>query len=377
MNCPTKDGCCTSGGAEQRLLVATVLICVLTVAGPVAAQQSVSPSAGSNSDDTPALLVLLVATDSAGKAREQRFMAELELALEGVRLVGVDPGMSEFASTPLAAQIVSVRELLDRHRGVAATWLNSVSADLILLHMVVLSSGRALVRLVEGNPQRTGFAVDLAMAARELLGTAFLFNSVQAAQKPLARVVEAVREKAAPEGSHVRHSPWSVVGRADVSGGLAGFKGPSLQIGGALAVERRLFANFRGRMLLQAQGGPLDGSSRLEIRSLAVAPGVGASYMWKFGSILLGPALDLWATWTNRWVQATPSSTQGFALWSFRADIGPELRVPIGKEVSLLGGASIGATPLRQTLTLQSTDKTVYASPFLSWQAVIGFVLQL
>lgn len=357
------------------LLTVSTLV-LLTVSTPARAQGAAGGQADSPSTSSP-LLVLLVATDAPSKAREQRFIAELTLALDGVQVLGVDPGMPAFAEKPLAAQIVSVRDLLDRNHGVAATWLNTVSPELVLLHMVVLSSGRALVRLVEGNPQRHGFVTDLAMAARELLGTAFLFKPVPAEQARLARVVEKVREGAAPVREVLRPPRWTVMGRGVVTGGLAGFEGPSIQVGGGLAIERRLWQGLRGRVPLQAQGGPLGGDRTREIRSVVVSPGIGASYLWELGPVLLGPAVDLSATWTNLWVQATATSTQGFSLWSFRADVGPELRVPVGGNVSGFGSVSLGFSPLRKVLTLQSSGATIYASPFVSWQAAVGVVLDL
>jgi hypothetical protein len=348
---------------------------ILSASRPAVGKQPAKTESVASREVEP-VLVLLVAADALGKAREQRFISELELALDGIRVLGIDPGMPAFAEKPLAVQILIVRELLDRHHGVAATWLNMVSHDLILLNMVVLSSSRALVRLVEGNPQYSGFTVDLAMATRELLGTAFLFKPVPVGQETLASVVEKVREAAAPTRQAVRSARWTVIGRGAISGGLAGFVGPSLHSGGNLVIERRLWQGLRSRVLLQAQVGPFGAPAR-EVESMMVNMGLGLGYLWALGPVLFGPAANLSACWTQLWVKATATSTQGFSYWAFRADMGPEIRLPLMRDVTLVGSVSVGLSLPRKVLNLRSTGATYYASPFVVWQGMVGFALDL
>jgi len=319
---------------------------------------------------------LSTATTPQSDATEQRYVAELRLALEGVEVrTVVVPGTADFSGRPLSEQIEIVRGALESDRGLAATWLTSVSGELVLVHMVVLTSGRVLVRMIEGNPTRPGFATDLAMASRELLGTAYLFTPPPP-EAAVTRVVETVRETAAP--ARMGSRDWSLMMRARAGGGVAGFAGPSILIGGELGVERHLVKGLGARLFVDARGGPLDsGSPMPPVQAVFVSPGLGATYLWRFGPLRLGPAIDLRATWTTLQVQSTPTATQTFSLWSFRADVGPELRVTLGDRVELLASVALGVSPLRKTLTLESTGETLLATPFLAWDASLGVVVEL
>jgi hypothetical protein len=353
------------------LLAALAILFTLLLSSAAAAEAPAAPPAR-------ALIVLSTATTPASHAIENQYVAELRLALEGVEVRGVAPGTPGFEARPLSEQIELVRALLERDRGLAATWLNPVSSELVLVHMVVLTSGRVLVRMIEGNPTRPGFATDLAMASRELLGTAYLFTPPPP-EAPLVQVVETVRDLAASDGparSAIRD--WSLVVRARAGGGLAGFDGPSILVGGELGVERRVIEGLSARLFVDARGGPLDSGSPLHpVQTVFVSPGLGASYLWGFGPLRLGPALDLRATWTTLQVQSTPTATQTFSLWSFRADVGPELRVALGDRVELLASGALAVTPLRKLLTLESTGETLIATPFLGWDSSLGVAVQL
>ena len=113
------------------------------------------------------------------------------------------------------------------------------------------------------------------------------------------------------------------------------------------------------------------------MQTVFVSPGLGAAYLWHFGPVRLGPALDLRATWTTLQVQSTPTATQTFSLWSFRTDVGPEVRVALGDRIDLLASAALAVSPLRKVLTLQSTGDTLIATPFVGWDASVGVAVHL
>lgn len=330
-----------------------------------------------------AVLVLATAQSPVAKTRENGFVAELRLALDGVRVLRVQPSSDNFAGKPLGEQVDLVREELQRTDGLAATWLHSVSADLVLVHMVVLSSGRVLVRLIEGNPQRQGFAVDLAMASRELLGAAFLFDPKPPVERPVARVVDSVRERAA----RVERAPpaWALMTLVRAGGGLAGFTGDSLLLGGKVVAERGLGDALKARALLELRGGPFTptGSSH-DVRTAEAALGLGVAYLWSAGSagsvgsagfLRCGPVLELTPTWTSQRVQSTPERTQTFSLWSVRAEVGPEARVRLGELAELVAAGSVGFAPRRKVLVLASDGTTLTATPTLAWGGSLGLAV--
>lgn len=331
--------------------------------------RATSDGASAESDADPGRALLVLATGAT--AMEADYVAELRIALEGVEVRAVEPGNTGFGGSPLPAQLEVVRGLLEGERGLAATWLSPVSSELVLVHMVVLTSGRVLVRMIEGNPTRPGFATDLAMASRELLGTAFLF-----AEDPpdvtVERMVDEVRQRVSPPPDE---PGWALVLRARAGGGLAGFEGPSVLVGGELGVERRLVEGLGVRLWIDARGGPMDaGDPARTVRIVFVSPGLGAAYLFDAvpGLLRIGPTLDLRATWSTLEVASTPETAQTFSQWSVRADLGLELRVALGDRVELLASASAGTSPLRRVLTLRSSGQTLIATPFLAWDASVG-----
>ncbi len=352
---------CSRGRA---LFIATLLVVV-----------SASPT-WTRADEWRDVLVFTTAADEAGRTREAQFVAELRLALDGVRVLRVQPKAHDFVTKALGEQVHLVREELERHHGLAATWLSTLSEDLVLVHMVVLSSGRILVRMIEGNPRRTGFAVDLAMASRELLGTAFLFEPTPRVDRGVERVIESVRQRAAqrplPQGN------GSLLALARSGGGLAGYHGPSLLLGGQLGVELRISEGLYGRALGGLMGGPLNASGAApDIRTRLALAGVGATYLWSMGSLRLGPVLELSPTWTSLRIQPIEAKAQTFSLWGINAELGPEVRVAFGDHAELAAAGLASWSPRRKVLRLASSRETLVATPTLAWGVSLGVVLHL
>ncbi len=120
------------------------------------------------------VLFLEVADDADGKARDQRFAADLKMSLDDSKVQVMRMDNAGFGRLAAREQVALVRPLIERQNAVAAIWLAESSPDLLVLHVVVLSRGRALIRLVETKQDDS--ESDLASAARELLGTSYLFD---------------------------------------------------------------------------------------------------------------------------------------------------------------------------------------------------------
>ena len=339
----------------------------------------------------PVLLMLKTATSPKAAAREDRFVEELGMVLDGVSIQIERPADPEFAAHALGGQIAHVRSLIDKHGAVAATWLTEASPDMLLLHLVVVSTGRALVRLVETRP-RPGFETDLALAARELLGTAFLFDRAPgpAGGDPIATVVESVREQAAPPAPapivHVAPPPppppsepsWAVATELRFEGGIVQARGPRFYPGGALALDRRMFAGLHGRLSATAYGGPL-GSRRAEeeILEWAVQPGLALGYRWDLGGTTLGPWLEAQALLSNVTTQVDGGDRQEFRSWRLRMAAVLDLRIRVSGRVDLLLAAGLIATPQRDVYRRELSEKVMLASAYLSWEGRMGLVVHL
>jgi len=359
-------------------------------AAAVAADGAPSPAAGPpRRNDVPVLLMLQTATSTQAIAREERFTDELSMLLDGVSVQVERPADTGFPERGLGNQIAQVRTMIDRHGAVAATWLTEATPDLLLLHLVVVSTGRALVRLVETRPQ-PGFETDLALATRELLGTAFLFDRPPgpAGGDPIAGVVESVRARAAPAPDPAtttaapalppRPPEWAIAVELRFEGGLVGASGPRLYPGGALALERRMVSGLRGRLSFSALGGPLGERRHDErIREWAVQPGLALGYRFELGATSLGPWLELQAFLSNVSIEVDEGTDQEFRSWRLRGAATLDFRAALGPRIDLLAAAGLTATPQQDVYRRLSTDRVALASAFLSWEARLGLVFYL
>jgi len=336
--------------------------------------------------EVPVLLMLQTAAGPEAAAREERFVEELEMVLDGVSIQVERPSDPAFAANALADQITHVRAMIEKHGAVAATWLTEASPDLLLLHLVVVSTGRALVRLVETRP-RPGFETDLALAARELLGTAFLFDRAPGpvGGDPIAAVVESVRERAAP--ANLPPPPpapepdlpgWGLAAEIRFEAGIAGAAGPRLYPGGALALERRMFEGLYGRLSAAAYGGPV-GSRRSdeEILEWAVQPGMALGYRWDVGAGTIGPWLEAQALLSNVTTRVDGGERQEFRSWRIRAAAVLDARIHVSDRVDLLLAAAVSGTPQRDVYRRELSEKVMLASAYLGLEGRVGIVVHL
>ncbi len=330
-----------------------------------------------SNEKAPKVLVLGVANDDVGRNRERQFTIELQMALNEVHVQVVHPSDGDFEGRPLAEQISLVRTLLDEHDAVAVTWIYSDGGGLLLLHLVAVSTGRALVRLVETDIGQDSEAT-LALAARELLGTAFLFESPRTGEEgPIDRVVESVKESAripAPTTS----VPWNLMLGLEQRGGIAGHTGPTYEIGGGLTLERRLVAGFYGAAQLDAAFGPFgDADTGEGVTAWSIAPGLRAAHRWRRGNLEIGPAIGVGVTWYNISVDLDGGDTYHFTSWRFRTDLDLEVRWRLGKVWGLFVNSGVSLMPLRDNYRRESNAQLVLASPFLGWNVGLGLILQV
>jgi len=366
-----------------------LLLLMLRVGAASAAQpQDEAGSSPETSPKTtaPVLLVLKTAPTPKGASREERFVKELGIVLDGVTIRMERPANPEFGTLALGEQIEHVRSLIAKHGAVAATWLTEVSPDLLLQHLVVISTGRALVRLIEIRA-KTGFEADLALAARELLGTAFLFDQPPGpATDPVGRVVESVREQAAPPPTVVAPPPsdlsppgnWMIGAELRLEGGVVGHAGPSLLLGGALMLERRMVAGLCGRLSIGVSGGPFGArADDEEIQELVFQTGLGLGYLFDLGRVSLGPVLEAQTANTKVTTKIEGGSEQVFRSWRVRAGAFLDMRVHLSSRADLLLDAGITGTPMQDVYFTEISRETMFASPHLSWEGRLGLVVQL
>jgi len=319
------------------------------------------------------VLVIRAARDGLHRAEEELFVEELRLALDKFRVLPVDVDPERFAGFRFPEQLAYVRKLNDKNRGLAAVWLDWGPKTMVFVHVVVFNAGRVLVRIVEGNPRRSGFATDLAMATRELLGTAYLFENTPV-DPHVERIVDNVRGRLADA---TRKNRWTLLATARTGAGLLWFEGPSFTAGGQVGLEWGSRHGWAPRVLLGGSRGFLDGTLSRNLKGIALEAGAGIAYHLDFDPIRLGLALDLQSLWSRLDVSATPTSAHTASLWNLRADIGPEVRLRMSSEVELLLQVNAGFYGRRRRFTLLSNGERIFDAPFATWAIAAGVAISL
>lgn len=327
-----------------------------------------------SANDSGALLVLGVAGEGSGAARVRRFTEELSLTLEQmpVRLV-IPPGSRDFFTLSSTEQIKIVRMLSAQKNAPAVVWISESGDGVLLLHMVAIRTGRAMIRLLKSS-DNAGFEKDLALAAAELLGTLYLFNTPpKGANNVVAKAINNVRKKTSPPVRQDKTFAFSAAGR--VEAGALGGAGPRWFGGGAISLEASIADGLFMRLNTDVGAGPIDVPSYdADLKTLSVAPGLGVLYLWERGRWLLGPALDFQLCWTQASVKIRGETKQAVQTLQVRATTSLEARRQVFSNMSILIGAGAVVTPQQDSYRLKHTHETIFATWNLGLSIKLGLI---
>jgi len=201
------------------------------------------PAAQAQADaGPPTLLMLQVARTPRARQREGRLATKLGLALGEFMVIRVDAPSDDFSRMSLDAQIEMVKPLTERYKASGVTWMVAGRSRALMLYLVAGQTGRTLVRTVEATRRQAKLETFLALAVRELLGTAYLFDEQAKKRNPAVnRVVAAVRREIVPTRTIVAPQPkpigWGVIAGIASSGGISRRTKSDLALGGKLAIE--------------------------------------------------------------------------------------------------------------------------------------------
>jgi hypothetical protein len=340
------------------------------------------------------LLLVLTAEGGAAADRERRLFSELELALDGFAIETVPSGDPGFARLPMSEQLSRVQPFVERSGAVATTWIEETAGGTVLLHLVALTTGRALVRIVQAT-EGPDTEAELALSVRELLGEAYMFGP--APQNPaMEQVVAEVQEKVTPaapvsqapsvaplpiEPSPVAPPPPAepTLGLAplgQVSGGIWGHEGPHIRAGGGIVVEWPPGADLYGRAWFTFVKGPDAEVRDGLVVGFGIAPGLALGYRWRHGPIGVGPLLGVSAPYSSVTMILGQGDDQTFGWWGFRANVGLELAVTLADDVSLFADGALGVQAIRESFVRRSDrDDVVLSTPFVEWELVIGLMV--
>ncbi|MBW2276219.1 MAG: hypothetical protein JRF63_01935 [Deltaproteobacteria bacterium] len=377
--------------AERAMHDRLVQLCASAVAPMLIVTGVFSAAAqgtdGQVGDRGPVLLLVLTAGGGEAADRERRLFSELELALDGFKIETVPSGDPEFARLPMSDQLSRVQPFVERTGAVATTWVEETGAGTVLLHLVALTTGRALVRIVQAS-EGPDTEAELALSVRELLGEAYMFGP--APENPaMEQVVAEVQEKVAPaialiptppiEPPQVEEPrPTPSLGLAPlglVVGGIWGHEGPHIRAGGGIVVEWPPGADLYGRASFVFTKGPDGQVSDGLLVGFGVAPGLALGYRFSHGPIGVGPLLGVSVPYSSMTMVLGEGDDQTFGWWSFRATAGLELAVTVADDVCLFVDGVFGMQAIRESFERRSDESTVLATPFVEWEFAIGLMV--
>ena len=320
----------------------------------------------------PAVVLLEVASEPRAALRESRLCDELRLALDGFTVRALAPDDPSFLAEPLFEQIGAVGALASREKAIAVTWLSSPSEHQVFLYLVVVRTGRTMVRSIPATDEPR-MEANLALATRELLGEAYLFAPEQARAEPaVTKLVATVRDQVSVPRAAAAPGLWQVSAGFLVAQGLSGYQGPARQIGGSLRLERRVGERLRPALVLCAAIGPDAPGEGGSVDGWEIAPGVGAFYGWRLGGFTLGPEVSLQAGYLRLHATGQAAADLWTSTWKIREVVGLEVRRQLSRAVALWLSSGVGFTQVQDRVQRRSDGATLLATPWNDVRLVMG-----
>ncbi|MDD5307738.1 MAG: hypothetical protein PHU25_10500 [Deltaproteobacteria bacterium] len=342
----------------------------LLIACAVIVSSSAGVRAEAAAEARPVIAVIRIADDAAGKAREQAFISELELALDGFAVRVVDAAEARFQDLSLKAKLDRIETVTRPLAAVATIWIEGVSKDVIMLHVVALGTGRAFIRIVE-VPSSATAEQELAVAAAELVGQVYLLSpsiaipSLETAVSAVMKKAEALREKPA-------EIELGAVAFIRVEGGAYGQEGTWTRVGGGLALEAWPVAGLLLRAGLAAVAGPFANFRDGAASGYGLAPQIDLGYLWSYRFLRFGPVIGASAVRSALSLALEDGTAQAFGWWSFRGVAGPELQFSLDDTVALVLSPAVGVWSHTRKFLRVSDESTVLVTPVLDWSASAG-----
>ncbi|MBN2718335.1 MAG: hypothetical protein JXX14_21000, partial [Deltaproteobacteria bacterium] len=255
--------------------------------------------------------------------------------------------------------------------------------NLTLLNLAALSSGRALIRIVE-TPNGPNTEVDLAMAVSELVGQAYLFDAKNPAAAVEASVMNAAGQEMNPTPEPKKNDARACVtpdprrsftletiGRA----GIAGTQGPRLTLGGGIGIQRLFTKNLFMGGGLQLIAGPFEDRDAQQIENLSLAPYLGGGILRPFGRISMGGGLFISLPWQQTTITLPTTGTHLYRDWNMRVAIRFIIQIPLGRSLALSLSPDVGLWLNQKRYFAISSNRDIVRNPRLDVGLIIALVL--
>jgi hypothetical protein len=345
--------------------------------GQALAAAPAPPSAAVATKAPPVVILVRAAAEPAMQRHEQRLFEELGFALDGFMLLSQDAGRADFGNVSLAEQIATVLPDAKANEAVAVIWLSFPLANQMMLHLVTLGPGRTLIRTIETDRKPVS-ASALALMAREMLGTAYLFEPPVDVPAEVHEVVEHVKAQIPPEPAPAAAaapppppetgSPWAAWLRVQTSFPVAGGAGAVPVVGFGIAGEYRAPWRVDASLAVDARYGVLTSPIAAGENFLTAGATAKVYRGFAFRSLSLGPQLSAGVAYAR--FTATGQAPVQAALPALAA--GLELRSETARGPSV--GLSLSLAYYPVIAELRAADASViYRLPTL--ELVFGLAL--
>lgn len=329
---------------------------------------------------TPPPVLIMVQTEGGPgfASTQEELRSELTLLLDHFMVLATPVDVPNFARLPLAEQLAAVLPVTRDNDAVAAVWLSQPLKGQLMLHLVAMGTGRTLVRTVEFD-RRSQSAPALALMLRELLGTAFLFEPVQAVPEVKA-VVEEVRKAAAPPPVAMsppepapppppRAARWELGLGGLIESGLFGGAGPSSRFGGVLDGSVRLGA-WRLGLVVGVATQKATPSPTVALSATSLQPGVVGRWSFRLAGLEWGPVLGAGIELT--WVDSANTVPQRLVTASFLGQGGLEVGGGVGPVGIRVRGMLLVRPTRTQVLESEYEPLPTWALPTLGLQTTLS-----
>jgi len=350
---------------KARVVAGALLLCAGLLCCPAASGDASSPHS-----QKPTVLLFLVASAPADIQREKQFVEELGLALDGFSIRPMPMTEPSFSSVPLSTQLQIMAQHTRDHNAVASVWLEHPSLDSVFLHLVALSTGRALVRIIEADDTPSA-ASELAFSAQELLAQAYMFDDV-ARPSAVDDVVDGVTEKLRPKPEE--HHRVGLLPFFQARGGIIGAIGPSVQPGGGIALHLRFHRVLFLRLSTAFLSGPKHTSDSGAITGWSIRPAIDIGASWTVRRISIGPMATIAAPLSRAEFLLGEGSVETFTWFNVHGALGLAMGIRLQEAVHLTLDAGVGGSPVRKRFRQLSNRDFVLAAPFLDWSTRVGFL---
>lgn len=326
-------------------------------------------------DRKPTVLVVTVGKTDEARARETRFVTNLRLNIEGFAIRETLPASVDFNELSLNRQIELLKPVMERDDAAAAMWLSESAGDRLLLQVVVLDTGRALVRLFEED-LGGGSEQSLALTAGELLGTAYMFEPKAAKKRPqIEQLVEKTRIKAQVPPAARPSGLWKLVLLGHGALGVVGGAGPNVYAGGSIGGERGFVDRWFLGLGMGAAAGPLGDGKGFSLSGYEIAAELTGYLGMPIGKVRIGPFLQVRAGSTGIFVSTVGYDREDYAFLCLYGRLGLDLRITFSPVVTLKIAAGVEASPIQNEIHRESNDQIIQQNSLLRVWGGLGLVL--